>query len=89
MGADLFKQRDVTFHLAAIIGLAESNPFVENANFTAIHLLRVAGYCITNVSQRKHVLSFLKQVEKVMGWSTAPTRTVLEEQWNDLDYPND
>ncbi|EME43115.1 hypothetical protein DOTSEDRAFT_132735 [Dothistroma septosporum NZE10] len=82
-------ERDVTVHLVAIVGLAESNPFVENANLTATHLLRVAGYCITNSLQRGHVLQFLKQVEKVMGWSTAPTVATLKEQWNDLDGPND
>ena len=73
----------------AIVGLAESNPFVENANFTAVHLLRVAGYCITNALQREHVLGFLNQVQKVMGWSTASTIATLMEQWNDLDSPMD
>lgn len=54
-----------------------------------MHLLRVAGYCITNSVQRQHVLSYLKRVQKTMGWSTVPTKDMLEEQWNDLDWPND
>lgn len=82
-------KRDVTYHLAAIVGLAESNPFVENANFTAHHLLRVGGYCIINPLQRKCVLEYLEHVEKVMGWSTSATVALLKDQWSDLDCPND
>ncbi|KAF2159839.1 hypothetical protein M409DRAFT_70737 [Zasmidium cellare ATCC 36951] len=82
-------ERDVTSHLVAIVGLAESNPFVENANFTAHHLLRIGGYCITNPVQRQCVLDFLDHVERVMGWSTSATIALLKDQWSDLDCPND
>lgn len=82
-------ERDVTYHLATIVGLAESNPFVENANFTAHHLLRIGGYCITNPLQRQSVLEYLDHVEHVMGWSTSATTALLKDQWSDLDYPND
>ncbi|KAF7194924.1 Transcription activator AMTR1 [Pseudocercospora fuligena] len=82
-------EREVSYQLAAIIGLAESNPFVENANFTAHHLLRVAGYCITNPVQRISILDFLERIEKIMGWSTRKTFDLLKSQWQDLDDPED
>ncbi|GIZ47553.1 hypothetical protein CKM354_001064100 [Cercospora kikuchii] len=82
-------EREVTFHLAAIVGLAEHNPFVENARFTAAHLLRVGGYCIENPLQRTRVIQFLDQVEESMGWMTSHTVALLKEQWQDLDGPKD
>ncbi len=65
------------------------NPFVENARFTAAHLLRVGGHCITNSLQRTQVVEFLEHVEDTMGWLTAPTIALLREQWQDLDGPDD
>ncbi|KAF2208648.1 hypothetical protein CERZMDRAFT_48636 [Cercospora zeae-maydis SCOH1-5] len=82
-------EREVTFHLAAIVGLAEHNPFVENARFTAAHLLRVGGYCIENSLQRTRVIQFLDQVEESMGWMTSHTVALLKEQWRDLDGEKD
>ena len=82
-------QREVTSHLAALVGLAEHNPFVENAKFTAAHLLRVGGYCITNSLQRTRVIQFLEHVEDSLGWLTSHTVALLKEQWQDLDGPED
>ncbi|KAM3417432.1 hypothetical protein BST61_g5678 [Cercospora zeina] len=82
-------EAQVTFHLAAIVGLAEHNPFVENARFTAAHLLRVGGYCVENALQRTRVIQFLDQVEESMGWMTSHTVALLREQWRDLDGEKD
>lgn len=79
----------MAYQLSAIIGLAESNPFVENANFTAHHLLRVGGYCVTNPMQRDSIIDFLERVEKIMGWSTRSTVDLLKDQWADLDNAED
>lgn len=79
----------MTYHIAAVIGLAQSNPFVENANFTAHHILRTCGYCMTDQAQRRQVLAYLERASTIMGWDTQHTIALLKDQWKDLDCPND
>lgn len=94
-------QRDINTSLCSIIGLAESNAWVENANFTACHILRTCnvtphfeedamltrtgGYCIRDSAQREHSLAFLRRVKEIMRWDTQQTIDTLQQQWNDLD----
>ncbi|KAK3709107.1 hypothetical protein LTR37_011086 [Vermiconidia calcicola] len=82
-------ERLVASYLAAIIGLATSNEMVQNANFTAHHILRSYGYYITNPIQRSHVVHFLEHVHRLMAWNTTNTIALLQSQWSDLDNPND
>ena len=77
-------QQVIASYLASIVGLAVSNEMVENANFTAHHLLRIYGYCITKPLQQAFVLQFLGSMQSRMGWKTADTVTLLKSQWSDL-----
>jgi hypothetical protein len=43
------------------------------------------GYHITDQQQRRSSISFLRHVEKVMGFKTQPTIDLLQSQWLDLD----
>ncbi|KAF2097946.1 hypothetical protein NA57DRAFT_76746 [Rhizodiscina lignyota] len=78
-------QSMVRTHLAMIIGLANSNLFVENANFLASHFLKICGYCFSNPVQRQAVIQFLVRTEQAMGWRTTDTIAALKAQWRDLD----
>lgn len=94
-------QRDINTSLCSIIGLAESNIWVENANFTACHILttcnvaphfgqgtmltRTGGCCISDPIQREHSLTFLRRVKGIMSWDTQHTIDTLQQPWDDLD----
>ena len=97
-------QRGLITALGNVVGLADSNTWVENANFTAHHMLMnsshplflqnregheltvmAGGYHISNKEQREYSISFLRRVQRVMGFQTQSTIALLESQWRDLD----
>ena len=95
-------QRGLITALGNVVGLADSNTWVENANFTAHHMLMNSmhtlplqdehqltmtpgGYHISNKEQREYSISFLRRVQRVMGFQTQSTIALLESQWRDLD----
>ncbi|KAM0719132.1 hypothetical protein Q7P37_005037 [Cladosporium fusiforme] len=79
-------ERDLITALGNVIGLAESNTWVENANFTAHHMLRITGgYHISSLKQRERSIAFLRRVQDIMGFRTHSTIGLLQSQWLDLD----
>jgi hypothetical protein len=46
-------ERELIAALGNVIGLAESNAWVENANFTAHHMLRSSAYTAISISDRE------------------------------------
>ncbi|GAB7322968.1 hypothetical protein MBLNU13_g05499t1 [Cladosporium sp. NU13] len=78
-------ERGLIAALGKVIGLADSNTWVENANFTAHHMLMNSGYHISNKEQRDYSIAFLRRVQENMGFQTQSTIALLESQWMDLD----
>ncbi|KAF2721433.1 hypothetical protein K431DRAFT_268484 [Polychaeton citri CBS 116435] len=80
-------ERDLATHLSIIIGIAESNTAIENANFLACQLLSICGYCLSQPVQRKRTLDFLERVQRRMGLRTGAIGSLLQAQWEDLSEP--
>ena len=60
--------------------------------FVSLHLrLRLSlthpsgGFHISNPKQREHSIEFLRHIQRIMGFSTQSTITLLLDQWRDLD----
>lgn len=64
-----------------VMGLAVSNPTVENATFQASHTLSACGPYLTDAREQTAAIKFLEGMQSKMGWRTAHIRRELTEQW--------
>lgn len=74
-------ERGVRHHLRRCVGLALGNPHVVASNFEASHILHVCGHCLTDPSEQRASVVFLRGVREKLGWRTDHIIEHLELQW--------
>ncbi|KAI8267572.1 hypothetical protein K4K56_004480 [Colletotrichum sp. SAR 10_98] len=77
-------EREITFYLCILMGLALSNEAV-NAYYLPAHMLSLCGHLIRHPLEREHTIKYLAQVRNIVQWKTGALVKTLKEQWAELD----
>ncbi|KZL79705.1 zn 2cys6 transcription factor [Colletotrichum incanum] len=77
-------EREITFYLCILMGLALSNESV-NAYYLPAHMLSLCGHLIRHPLEREHTIKYLAQVRTIVQWKTGALVKTLKEQWAELD----
>ncbi|KAI3558358.1 hypothetical protein CABS03_02481 [Colletotrichum abscissum] len=77
-------EREITFYLCMLMGLARSNEAV-NAYYLPAHMLSLCGHLIRHPLEREHTIKYLAQVRTIVQWKTGALVKTLKEQWSQLD----
>ncbi|KAF9878386.1 hypothetical protein CkaCkLH20_03878 [Colletotrichum karsti] len=80
----LDSEREITFYLCTIMGLALSNEAV-NAYYLPAHMLSLCGHLVRHPLEREHTIKYLAQVRNIVQWKTGALVKTLKEQWAELD----
>ncbi|CAI0649312.1 unnamed protein product, partial [Colletotrichum noveboracense] len=80
----LDSEREITFYLCILMGLALSNEAV-NAYYLPAHMLSLCGHLIRHPLEREHTIKYLAQVRNIVQWKTGALVKTLKEQWAELD----
>ncbi|KAG9849866.1 hypothetical protein KCU68_g4779, partial [Aureobasidium melanogenum] len=71
--------------MCAILGIALSNTWVEDAVFPGLHILITCGHHLTDSLQREHAVRFLNNICTKFGYRTDKTASALQHQWAERD----
>ncbi|KAG9661282.1 hypothetical protein KCU95_g3834, partial [Aureobasidium melanogenum] len=71
--------------MCAILGIALSNTWVEDAVFPGLHILITCGHHLTDSLQREHAVRFLNNICTKFGYRTDRTASALQHQWAERD----
>ncbi|KAF6810517.1 zn 2cys6 transcription factor [Colletotrichum musicola] len=77
-------EREITFYLCIIMGLALSNESV-NSYYLPAHMLSLCGHLIRHPMEREHTIKYLAQVRSIVQWKTGALVRTLKRQWAELD----
>ncbi|KAK6223572.1 hypothetical protein QIS74_03516 [Colletotrichum tabaci] len=77
-------EREITFYLCILMGLALSNEAV-NAYYLPAHMLSLCGHLIRHPLEREHTIKYLAQVRTIVQWKTGALVRTLRKQWAELD----
>ncbi|OLN86227.1 hypothetical protein CCHL11_04132 [Colletotrichum chlorophyti] len=80
----LDSEREITFYLCILMGLALSNESV-NAYYLPAHMLSLCGHLISHPLERDQTIKYLAQVRNIVQWKTGGLVKTLKEQWAELD----
>ncbi|KAL0940490.1 zn 2cys6 transcription factor [Colletotrichum truncatum] len=80
----LDSEREISFYLCILMGLALSNEAV-NAYYLPAHMLSLCGHLIRHPLEREHTIKYLAQVRNIVQWKTGALVKTLKEQWAELD----
>lgn len=65
--------------------MLKTSQYKSISHIECVLMVATGGYQITNPVQREHSVSFLRQVQNIMGFKTQSTIALLRSQWQDLD----
>ncbi|KAH7182310.1 uncharacterized protein B0J16DRAFT_343504 [Fusarium flagelliforme] len=71
----------ISFYLCMLMGLALSNTHVVNAFYLPAHMLSLCGYCIKDLCEQTHAISYLEKVEEAIKWKTKGLIATLKREW--------